>query len=707
MAQQVNMAGMGSVGGPVGGPNMMSNGPSDPAHHVRQLNTYIYDYFLKNGHFDLARLVNNTLDTTNPDVKPSPRRDVNGIHDGMDDDSKDKVHKIPEDLPRPKLPQTNDNSFLLDWWSQFWDVFSAQRNRIKGPAQVYLQHSHGKNRLQQQQQQQLLRSMEPQVMGANMAAYRGMPQNAMMTNELQRRAFANQRTSGQNLQNLKQQQMLSQSGQMQREGSAMGMGQDHPQSPGGSVDNAPSPKRPRLEGNGFNGPMGPAGRGQPQGMQGQGIPNVGGMPQGSPMNGQQGPDMNEFYAAQRMAPGMTPASGNNTGNHALQDYQMQLMLLEQQNKKRLLMARQEQDSGQMGHAPAPGAPGQGMQQAFPPGVSPQARPGPSPNPADQMKRATPKMGQSPLPDATMPQQGSPAANFDPSQIPQGVHPQFYNQMKGQPEGMTMGPGGQIMRPPSSNPAFSGGPAGMTQEMMQHMQQQRARMQQAQQQASMQNGMNFPPGAPQNMMQQPQPGQQGQPPATMGTPQQRNNMGPPPAPPAGSDANRTQPSSPAQSNQPPTPSPANKTNPKKKNAGKDNKQNAAKKGGPATTATSEAPDATPPTPITPVHANSFNPQAKNGTGPQQAANTNAAQPPATAAPQPPQPDANAGAPFGDLGNTDLNNLSLDFAPLENGPDVLQDFDFDSFLQHGDDAPGGFSFDPSFNFGGDGLEASTGE
>jgi hypothetical protein len=31
-------------------------------------------------------------------------------------------------------------------------------------------------------------------------------------------------------------------------------------------------------------------------------------------------------------------------NHALQDYQMQLMLLEQQNKKRILMARQEQDA---------------------------------------------------------------------------------------------------------------------------------------------------------------------------------------------------------------------------------------------------------------------------------------------------------------------------------------------------------------------------
>ena len=30
-------------------------------------------------------------------------------------------------------------------------------------------------------------------------------------------------------------------------------------------------------------------------------------------------------------------------NHALQDYQMQLMLLEEQNKQRLMMARQEQD----------------------------------------------------------------------------------------------------------------------------------------------------------------------------------------------------------------------------------------------------------------------------------------------------------------------------------------------------------------------------
>ncbi|KAF1957574.1 ankyrin, partial [Byssothecium circinans] len=35
------------------------------------------------------------------------------------------------------------------------------------------------------------------------------------------------------------------------------------------------------------------------------------------------------------------------GNHALQDYQMQLMLLEQQNKKRLLIARMNQDNQDM------------------------------------------------------------------------------------------------------------------------------------------------------------------------------------------------------------------------------------------------------------------------------------------------------------------------------------------------------------------------
>lgn len=72
--------------------------------------------------------------------------------------------------------------------------------------------------------------------------------------------------------------------------------------------------------------------------------------QGSPMmsQGQDGSAIGAYYnpdgsMGTLQRPGGVPGQPGN-GNHALQDYQMQLMLLEQQNKKRLMMARQEQDN---------------------------------------------------------------------------------------------------------------------------------------------------------------------------------------------------------------------------------------------------------------------------------------------------------------------------------------------------------------------------
>ncbi|KAE9967078.1 hypothetical protein BLS_006581 [Venturia inaequalis] len=53
-----------------------------------------------------------------------------------------------------------------------------------------------------------------------------------------------------------------------------------------------------------------------------------------------------------------PFPHGHQGNHALQDYQMQLMLLEQQNKKRLFMARQEKDN--VHHIPLPQPPPSGV-----------------------------------------------------------------------------------------------------------------------------------------------------------------------------------------------------------------------------------------------------------------------------------------------------------------------------------------------------------
>lgn len=275
--------------------------------------------------------------------------------------------------------------------------------------------------------------------------------------------------------------------------------------------------------------------------------------QGSPM-AQPGLEGQEnLFTGNGPRPGNMPTNppgAPQQGNHALQDYQMQLMLLEQQNKKRLLMARQEQDN-QSGHPQqgVMGAPGFGA------AMSPQGSRagGPSPNPADQMKRGTPKLGQQNLPGSPMPegimgqQRASPAPNmnFDPSLAPPGMPPQFYPQ--GMPQNGPMG-----MRPPSSHPQppnFGGQqitPAQM--EAMRNGQMQ-------------QNGWR---GGPQPGMMpggQQMGGPMGQ------NPQQRQQMPPPPAP--TNEQPRPEPS-PSQSNpNPPTPSQTNKANPKKKPT-KDNK-----------------------------------------------------------------------------------------------------------------------------------------
>jgi hypothetical protein len=71
------------------------------------------------------------------------------------------------------------------------------------------------------------------------------------------------------------------------------------------------------------------------------------------------PDASEKTPSKPRSPSPPPRAAHEGGNHALQDYQMQLMLLEQQNKKRL-MAHQEQDAAnifteeRLKHIPAQG-----------------------------------------------------------------------------------------------------------------------------------------------------------------------------------------------------------------------------------------------------------------------------------------------------------------------------------------------------------------
>lgn len=235
-------------------------------------------------------------------------------------------------------------------------------------------------------------------------------------------------------------------------------------------------------------------------------------------------------------PSVPSAAG---GNLALQDYQMQLMLLEQQNKKRLLMARAEQDIVR-----PDGQPGMQGGPSFAPGMSPSgSRSGPSPGPNEQMKRGTPKMGQaglpnggSPMPDGTMPQgRDSPAAGGFNGQIP---------------DMYALGPG---MRPPppGSHVQFNRPQTQMTREQLETIQRNPGV-------AQMANATWAPGQTPimqQQLSQTPQPSQ--------GTPQQRA-MPPPTGVPAGpGPATNGRPTSPAQTPAPPTPLPNTKANPKAK------------------------------------------------------------------------------------------------------------------------------------------------
>ncbi|KAI1079745.1 hypothetical protein F5B20DRAFT_590252 [Whalleya microplaca] len=797
----VPMSNVHMAGGPVGGGAMSMMNNTLAAQQIQgqgnnrtNLNTYIYDYFLRENMFDCARAMLNSEQTLNV-IKDSPgrRRGENGnvlgngvSDDPMDTDSKDDLDsKRPDDLPLPNVPSGSDNCFLYEWFCLFWDMLSAQRNKAGVSPQVsqYVNHTQQQNRQRQTEQQALLRTMRSDVYNQNQMRMmqNGMPNMNAKQPNLARTAMANNQNNPQAMHMLQQ----AKQNQMQRDGSNMDGNQNRPASPG-SAENAPSPsKRPRLDGPGpFNpqqaGIM-PNGQRPQQGMPGQQVgngprnattamaqqmlstnginpanlypqqfqnfqsqppqaqaksiqtysqnlqqhhgqqmpnkqmPNPGGpQGQGSPMM-PQGPDgasaIGAFYNAGEMGGpgGMRPGPGGNQAaggsNHALQDYQMQLMLLEQQNKKRLMMARQEQDS--MGSMPrdgaGPGGPGGPGPNGQPfPDTSPQgARSGASPNPAEQMKRGTPQMNPagipSPLPEGAQ-SRGSPnPMSFMPNGIDPNMQPHFFKGINGMEQNMVAAQMNGGMRPPSShpNPPFN---AQMNPQQM--MRQQQGAQGGPPMQWQGPNGNAMAPQGPQ--------GQQNQ---VQGAPQQQRPM-PPPSAPASANNNtngRPQPSPPQQNAAPPTPQQSNKAAPSKKKDTKGAKTKAAaqKKSNqntgatPASEPNQEPEPPTPATPITPVNPASFNKNNPNVGNTQPAANAPVSAPPPApapvAAPQP-HPDQTQINTFG-MDNGNAMEFSMDFAPLNND-NVLQDFDFDSFLHDDTGGDTTFEFNPA-TFGMEGA------
>lgn len=109
------------------GTNGIQRGPENTVDMKAKLNTCIYDYLLRNGEGDVARALKNSSLTIQT-VQSPPQRKNNGEDNG--EDTKDDLDtKKPVDLPWPAdVPAgATDNSFLLDWFQIFWEMFWAQR----------------------------------------------------------------------------------------------------------------------------------------------------------------------------------------------------------------------------------------------------------------------------------------------------------------------------------------------------------------------------------------------------------------------------------------------------------------------------------------------------------------------------------------------------------------------------------------------------
>jgi hypothetical protein len=155
----VGMANMNAMAAQVGGPMPMgiNNGVMPAAQQMPQqqtqahrtmLNTYIYDYFIKEGLYDVARAMLSSKQQINVLQKDSPGRRENGLgnasgDDPMDTDSKDDLDMRPSDLPAANIPISSDSCFLYEWFGLFWEMLNGHRLKPGGNNQVssYIQHT--------------------------------------------------------------------------------------------------------------------------------------------------------------------------------------------------------------------------------------------------------------------------------------------------------------------------------------------------------------------------------------------------------------------------------------------------------------------------------------------------------------------------------------------------------------------------------------
>lgn len=146
----MNMAGLNAGNAAFGGTPMLPNGSNgavprpggehEEVSYEAKLNSFIYGYYIDKKQWDLARALKNSGVPFFPAFDAS----VNGADESKHHDSKNGLDsKRPDDLPElPGVDNAQGGSFLLGWFSLFWDIYWAQRpiNNGKIPSRESIQY---------------------------------------------------------------------------------------------------------------------------------------------------------------------------------------------------------------------------------------------------------------------------------------------------------------------------------------------------------------------------------------------------------------------------------------------------------------------------------------------------------------------------------------------------------------------------------------
>lgn len=280
------------AGAPEGKPPLDASASVSDAHatNSRQLlNAYVYDFLIKSRLPQTARIFVREAEVPVAPADPHMGADSPLSPSGYQQFQKD--HNLPKLAMAMDAPQ----GFLFEWWQVFWDVFNARNQRSLLPLATQFYQLH----LMKQREQHDMQGINPAAMGPQQAEHQRM---------------------------MKKQPPLAR----------------HPLQQFQQFQPPPQQFTPQMQPQPQ--PQPPSAHQQPQ------LPN---MPANANLTMQQHMFLQQQQQQQQQAAlrmsnnaatgklnGAIAGAGPNSRNlNALQDYQMQLMLLEKQNKKRLDIAR--------------------------------------------------------------------------------------------------------------------------------------------------------------------------------------------------------------------------------------------------------------------------------------------------------------------------------------------------------------------------------